>query len=183
MQHGRRTYRNCLVFESNDCILVEIKHGAARACRRPKHPAMRKPSRTITAPSSRPGGIFPWNRRVRMVNRILIESDFEEPRRYSLNSGRLGAFVRGGPQPDRSTRSIPDAETSRPHAICLFADRRAERLQLAGRQAARLLCRAEYRAFRLRRRAGDGSGSQRPADHAQFRLARLWQPDWELAPV
>src|SRR5262249_5442462 len=59
------------------------------------------------------------------------------------------------PSPEaRANTEDPDAETSRPHAIRLFAHRRAERLHLAGRQAARLLCRAQHRAFRLRRRAG-----------------------------
>src|SRR5262249_45205147 len=93
-----------------------------------------------------------------------------------------GASKRQSPS-DRPKTEDPDAETSRPHPIRLFADRRAQRLQLAGRQAARLLRRAQYRAFRLRRRARDGSGAQRPADHAQFRLARLWQPNRQLAPV
>src|SRR5262245_3189600 len=46
-----------------------------------------------------------------------------------------------------ATKEPPDAEASRPSALRLFADRQAARLQLAGRPAARLLHRAQHRAF------------------------------------
>src|SRR5437588_559475 len=77
-----------------------------------------------------------------------------------------------------------DAEASGPHPLCLFAHRQTAALRLARRKAAGLLYRAQYRAFRIRHRARDGSVQpQRTADDAQFRLARLRQPYRQLAAV
>src|ERR1700730_16932491 len=83
---------------------------------------------------------------------------------------------------DRDRRTV-DAEASRPFALCLFADRQAAGLQLARGQAACLLCRAQHRAFRLRRRPRHGPGPQRPANDTKLRLAGLRRPDRQLAPV
>ena len=57
-----------------------------------------------------------------------------------------------GQQSPDPRRRPPHAEASRPRALRLLADCRAGGLYLAGRQAARLLCRDQYRAFRIPRR-------------------------------
>src|SRR5215510_16028941 len=104
-------------------------------------------------------------------------------------SGRLPSSRRvGWPRPTPhhwmaivAEMEHPNAETTRPQPVRLLADRRTQRLQLAGWQAARLLYRAQHRALRVRRWARHGSRPQRSADDAQLRVARLWQSDRQLA--
>src|SRR4029077_6448602 len=74
------------------------------------------------------------------------------------------------------------AETSRTFTLRLFADHQAAALHMAGRQATCLLRCSQYRALCFRGRHWHGPGTQRHADHTQLGMARLRQPDRELAP-